>query len=665
MKALKTISTIALAALVLASCQEKELEVSPVLTPESNSLCSIIKIGEEFTVTATKPIDETKTVLQSDNSIYWSPGDQITLAYGDSEDFATGVFTANITEPAATATFTGTLNMVLGNSEELGGGSSNPSTKHLYGVYPASSEVAIGKTSEGYEYVVVPFNSFQEAVEDSFDPTGMATFAQSDNLDLRFNNIASILAITIQEEGITDIKVENIDKSISGIGCALNGMGFFPGSNNVVHWMGSGITHMVSLAPPFGQETFEKGKTYNMAILPGTYKKGVKFTLSTAGDPIELYMEKELTVERSKIYPVTLQKMQVALRTVCEKRSGDAAWNSYFNGTPGSDRNIAMDDNYVYIAENAATPKLWAISISNPNDVVEVNVTGVSGGTHALACPRVIQNTDWAVNNGNDVLVCSNLTRGGEDPKLYMWVNGINNPPKAITLTTWATGAWYGDVFTVYGTLQNGILMFDKIGGDNANGIVTFLLNGVPSGDVMYLVSRMAFNDAYGSHSGACAYYPFPGTPGAGIYSPGRGNVVRGKSVSISTDIKAEGAHTTVLADLNYSSGRNGCVLGYNFIEWGGHRYVIYGKQESSTLGKVYVLEGPSTLDWLTISNRDWDGGEVKYRRDLKPEDGSSFTSGNSGMDVTARVINGHLFIAAQKQNVAFGLYELYYTPVE
>lgn len=35
--------------------------------------------------------------------------------------------------------------------------------------------------------------------------------------------------------------------------------------------------------------------------------------------------------------------------------------------------------------------------------------------------------------------------------------------------------------------------------------------------------------------------------------------------------------------------------------------------------------------------------------------------SNNSAMDVTARIINGDLYFAAQKQNVACGLYKLSY----
>ena len=51
----------------------------------------------------------------------------------------------------------------------------------------------------------------------------------------------------------------------------------------------------------------------------------------------------------------------------------------------------------------------------------------------------------------------------------------------------------------------------------------------------------------------------------------------------------------------------------------------------------------------------------VKFRRDLDRQAGCTLTSGNSAMDVTARIIDGDLYIAAQKQNIACGLYKISY----
>ena len=430
---------------------------------------------------------------------------------------------------------------------------------------------------------------------------------------------------------------------------------------------------MKTIKAHYDADTYEltaSGKSTWLGVVPQTFAAGSTFTLTISTDNYNitrtLTLPGDVTLGAGQILPINVEikdadvaAKSVQIETVWSRMSdGSTAWNSYFGAAANSDRNIAMDDDYVYVAENKASAALWAISRTNPEDVTAVNVTGVSGGTHALACPRVIKNTNPSVNGGKDVLICSDLTRGGEEPKLYFWLDGIANAPTAVTLVTYATGAWYGDVFTVFGTLQDGVLLFDKIGGDNANGIVTFNLDGT-IGSNNYLLKRVKFNDAFGSHGGACAYYPFPGNINAGIYSPGRGVEARGRSAVVTGDFFADGnaAFDVTLTDLDYADGRNGFVLGYNFIEWKGKRYVIYGRQTSSTQGYTYVLEGSTGASWLDIANT----ASVKFRRDMVRADGCTLTSGNSGMDVTARIIGDDLYIAVQKQNIGCALYRLYY----
>lgn len=387
---------------------------------------------------------------------------------------------------------------------------------------------------------------------------------------------------------------------------------------------------------------------YDITIGEGVKKFNLVFTNSDSSnirlDDIELITYDEVVVPEKEL----------TLKTVFAKNSTDAeAWNAYYGGTAGTDRNIAMDDDYIYIAESSATAKLWAISVADPTQVKAVNVDGVAdGGAHVLTCPRVLKNTDAEVNGGKDVLICCSLTRGGVDPKLYMWVNGIDSAPKAITLTTWATDNWYGDTFTVWGTLQDGVLLFDKT--DSAgNGVVTFHMNGVPAGNNMYLIGRIKTVEAFGSHAGVCAFYPTP-DGAAGVYSPGRGTEARGQFGTLGGSLKAEGGISVTFTPLDYDEGTNGFVLGYNFIEWEGNRYVIYGNYISNKKGYVRVRQGELTDAWSKVAST----GTRLYRRDIES---GGLTAGNSAMDITARVINGDLYIAAQMQNVGFGLYKLCY----
>ena len=84
-----------------------------------------------------------------------------------------------------------------------------------------------------------------------------------------------------------------------------------------------------------------------------------------------------------------------------------------------------------------------------------VNVEGISSGTHTLSCVRMIPNTDPAINGGKDILVASNLTLGGEaHMNYYVWLNGIDNAPEKHMVDD--SGRRMGDKFTVIGSWNNG-----------------------------------------------------------------------------------------------------------------------------------------------------------------------------------------------------------------
>ncbi len=639
----------AVAAAALVSCQkaaEKEADVV---------------VGEGIKVTLTTN-GVTKTFIDG-TTPYWLSTD------------AVGVFTGTNT---VNEKFTNTQN--AGEYAEFVG--SVPAAGTYYAYYPYQYKVA---SADGVEHKIpeiqypTPY-SFDGAADillsESFD---IATTGDETIEAVRFRRLGGFIKFSFADgttgsmlngEHTTQVTVVvyNADESkrpCPSIKITPEGIGT----------VGAGMKTIKAMYDPDVYAITADGQATWFGVLPQTFTTGTIFdiTISTEHYKISriITLTSDATLGAGEILPIniTLKDADVTAKTVSitnvwvKYSEGATAWNEYYGGTGGTDRNIAMDDEYVYIAESSATAKLWAISITNPETVIAVNVDGVSGGTHALCCPRILPNTDLSINGGKDILICGNLTRGGEEPKLYFWKDGIDNPPTAMTMITNATGAWYGDTFTVYGSLQDGILFYDKIGGDNVNGIVTFDLIGAIT-EKNYLHKRIDFNTAYynfynpaRAHEGVCAYYPFPGDVNKGIYSPGRGLSRRGMSSSFVGDLKSDGnsAYTPTLAELGYAEGRNGFVLGYNYVEWNGKRYVIYGKQESNTVGKVYILEGSATAEWLTIANT----ADVKFRRDLARLDGCSLVSDNGGMDVTARIINGDLYIAAQKQNIACGVFKV------
>ncbi|MBO4455639.1 MAG: hypothetical protein J5759_04260 [Bacteroidales bacterium] len=457
MKAIKILSTLAIAALALVGCQKEAKEFAPA--PTSNELSSLIKIGEPLTITATKGVD-TKTVMDG-TDILWLPGDQITLVYGNADNYATGVFTANITDPAKTAEFTGTLNMVLGKAEDLGGGSTD-AEDYLYGVFPASDKVGMTKNYDNtIDLLVVPFKAEQTAVDGSFDKTAFTSCGRSSNLNIKFYNVNSVLALKVEEDGVNQILVENVDMSLGGIGTTIQKMRFYA-DDDMLEWGSSGITHQVSLLPPEGEETFTKGNTYYMVVVADTYKDGVIFTMHTAGGDLTMPITSSVTAERSKIHNVTLKTASEPVLTV-ERVWGKypidlgKAWTKEYDGFAnyiiGNDRTMAADDQFVYVAAaSASTSGILGISLTDPDVLQEVNMTGVEGGFFATACVRTIFNP----TTGKYILLAGSLAYDSDCTfNVYAWLNGIDESPAKII--SWnSSNRRVGDFFNVVGDWSNG-----------------------------------------------------------------------------------------------------------------------------------------------------------------------------------------------------------------
>ena len=327
----------------------------------------------------------------------------------------------------------------------------------------------------------------------------------------------------------------------------------------------------------------------------------------------------------------------------------DAAWNAYYGGTAGSDRNVALDDDYIYIAETNTTKNLWAISLKDPSKVRKLPVGTVKDqGIFYLSCPRILKNTDASINGGKDVLAVSSMNEG--DPTLYIYDKGVGEDPSVLNMTTWASRR-LGDTFTAWGSLQEGILFFKDF--NSAQGTVTFMLSGKTSG-TLYLRGRVVAPPV----SGAGAYFPFPEDINAGPCT------VRGGKDSwmchASKDLfSLEGADNA--PNLAALSGYYADAA-FRYIEFGGKRYIAYSRQVSGTDGRLIVIEGKATDSWETIlANRTviyqaaiQENAEMQEEYQESPR-----SSGNSGMDLDVRQVGSDLYIAVVKQNVGLSLFKM------
>ena len=326
-----------------------------------------------------------------------------------------------------------------------------------------------------------------------------------------------------------------------------------------------------------------------------------------------------------------------------------ASWSDYLGDfTAGADRNVALDDNYIYIAETNTSKNLWAISLQDPGIYKRLPVGTVADeGIFYLSCPRIIPNTSADINGGKDVLAVSNMNAG--DPKLYVYADGIDADPRVIKMSTWASRR-LGDTFTFWGSMQGGILFFKDF--SSPDGTVSFKLNGL---NAMWLMGRIVAPAA----AGAGAYFPFPDNINQGVSS-----VRGGETAWLTTASKdlytLEGADKEpTLAELSgYFAD-----TAFRFFEFDGKRYIAYTRQVSPSDGRLFILEGEAGQSWSGMLEERNVIYQAAIQNDTEQEGlddtPSPKASGNSGMDLDVRIAGNEVYIAVVKQNVGLSLFRM------
>lgn len=318
-------------------------------------------------------------------------------------------------------------------------------------------------------------------------------------------------------------------------------------------------------------------------------------------------------------------------------------------------RNFTMDDQYVYVPQNAAgTPVLKAISIIDPSVVKDVNVTGIgrAGETHVLSCVRMLPTA-----NG-DVLMACNLTGGEDDFTFYIWHDGIDNAPTGYTVSP--SGRRLGDKFIVTGTWEAGEVYCKDF---NTGNIVRYGMDGTDVGEwrgpvASYARGRYDFSaSVLDAPSCIGSPYVYPGTPKAGsdvisgfLYtSTASGHYLANKSGNVFASA----------ADLGL-----GMTHGYSFFkdDKTNLNYIAYvALTASQDQGSVKVISDfNGTADgFMSVLQKN----EVIFEAPV--QDGMDATvlspcpATHSTGDCVVREINGETYMAVMIQNVGISVFKM------
>lgn len=333
-----------------------------------------------------------------------------------------------------------------------------------------------------------------------------------------------------------------------------------------------------------------------------------------------------------------------------------ANWMSSFGGTANTDFNIAIDDKNVYVAEFGGSKNIWAIPVKGGvSAATAVNNEGIESvgfdGSIFLSCARVINKED-----GTPVLLVSNLF-SGDNGRIYAYENGINAAPKVITLNQYGAGRRLGDTFSVYGTYEKAMLIF-ATHASGANGFVTFQLPPNKS-NVSGLWNRLAIS----LNAEFEGYWPFPGELNRGMFGKriagGDGYRSRYMTIDATEDTlwdTSSAAFTATTTNLGWlANSQNFSGTAYNFVEFNGKRYVIFGSNTnySGAKAQLFVKEGSADTDWVDILNTD---GFICN----DALEGTVTTGWKGGLDVAVYKTDSEVYIAINKMNTGIAVYRMY-----
>ena len=235
---------------------------------------NVTYIDGEFTFYATSGENETRTVLQQDGRVFWSPSDCINVFYGD----MSGKFTSTNTEASSSAEFTGSLGSFVLDGET-----------EFKAIYPYSE----GNTVTGDTFnLTLP--SEQVAVEGTFADDLFINVAKSKDYNLHFYNVCGGVKFSLARDDIKKVVFRgNNGEILAGRLSVEFVTEQIPSVSNV----DNGKTSVTLVAPDGG--TFRKGAFYYIVLVPQVLQQG--YTMELYSDALvgTVKSDSPVTIRRS------------------------------------------------------------------------------------------------------------------------------------------------------------------------------------------------------------------------------------------------------------------------------------------------------------------------------------------------------------------------------
>lgn len=224
---------------------------------------------------------ETRTVLQEDGSVWWEPGDEISLFVRS--DQGGYKLTSTNTEPLAKVDFVG----------EIGDKAENAS---YIAVYPYDEETYCNDGVGEDDGISVMLPSVQVARENGLPENAFKSFAVSDNETLYFKNLFGGIKFSVSNPDIKRITIKSIAEPYSGgIGDALSGRISYNIRGEMLSAVGP--DQVTVIAPNDG--FFSPDKFYYVVLPARELENGVVVTFKKESSEASVFYEEGKTISKS------------------------------------------------------------------------------------------------------------------------------------------------------------------------------------------------------------------------------------------------------------------------------------------------------------------------------------------------------------------------------
>lgn len=202
---------------------------------------------------------ETKTVLQSDGSVWWSPGDEIIVFSGEGQVENGYKFTSTNSSPSAIVDFAGSM--------------PDYSDKTITAIYPYDEKFScyIGNEQQQLNFIVP---AVQYATPGTFSKSQLISVARLENETFYFYNVCGGIKFSVANEGINKV-VFTSRSPYGGFTYPISGESYAFLSQDGISSVGEGSGQVssdgssnITVYPSEGK-SFIPGKFYYVAMIPG------------------------------------------------------------------------------------------------------------------------------------------------------------------------------------------------------------------------------------------------------------------------------------------------------------------------------------------------------------------------------------------------------------